>query len=318
MAAKTFPILFIAPADPLDAVAASGLVKRLAEEIPEARYTIVASPRSAPLFAEVPDLAELIVLRSYGKLSLWPKVQKRKWGLVADAAGCGIAGLLRRQRRAELKTVVLPENRVITYARMLDLADTPPAPFLFTAPERESLADGVLAGEGPILGVGPGAEWIGRLWPSERYGQVAAKLLLGDGPMAGGRIVAFGGEADREAMLTAKFPLPRNRIILRPYDQDWLTDYAWMKRLRLFIGGDNIWTQLAAAAGAPTLAVFGPTDEAVHAPYGPHARVVRGPRPFEAFRNMDRNFDQQISHMHDIPAETVLLAAKALLSETAA
>lgn len=318
MAAKFFPILFIAPADPADAVAASGLIRRLAEEIPEARYTIVASPKSASLFAEVPNLAELIVLRSYGKMTLWPKVQKRKWGLVADAAGCGIASVLRRQRRAELKTIPVTENRVVSFARMLDLADAPPLPFLFTSPEREAMADDALQGQGPILGVGPGAGWIGRLWASERYGQVAAKLLLGEGPMAGGRIVAFGGEADREAMLTAKFPLPRNRIVLRPYEQDALTDYAWMKRIRLYIGGDNIWTQLAAAAGAPTLGVFGPSDEVVNGPFGSHARVIRGPRPYEAFRILDPKFDQQISHMHDIPADTVLLAAKTLFAETAA
>jgi ADP-heptose:LPS heptosyltransferase len=316
MAAKSFPILFIAPAGAADAVAASGLIKRLAEEIPGARYTIVGTPRSAPLFAEVPELASLITVRSLTKLSIWPKVKARKWGLVADAAGCGVSSFLRRQRRAEFKAAALPENRVITYARMLDLADTPPPPFLFTAPERETQADEALAGDGPILGVGPGAEWIGRLWPSERYGQVAAKLLLGDGPMAGGRIVAFGAEADREAMLTAKFPLPRNRIILRPYEQDALTDYAWLKRVRLYIGGDNIWTYLAAAAGAPTLALFGPSDDAVAGPFGPQARVVRGPRPFEAFRNLDPNFDQQISHMHDLPAETVLFAARSLLKET--
>lgn len=316
MSAKSFPILFIAPPDPADAVAASGLIRRLAHEIPGARYTIVASPKSAPLFEEVPERAGTIVVKSYGKLSIWPKVQKKKWGLVVDAAGCGVASLLRRQRRAEIKRVTLPENRVVTYARMLGLADTPPEPFLFTAPERETLADEALAGTGPILGMGPGAEWIGKLWPSERYGQVAAKLLLGEGVMAGGRIVTFGGEADREAMLTAKFPLPRNRIVLRPYEQDLLTDYAWLKRVRLYIGGDNIWTYLAAAAGTPTLAIFGPSDEETCAPFGAHARVIRGPRPFEAFRNLDPKFDQQISHMHDLPAESVLTAAKALFAET--
>lgn len=316
MSAKPFSILFIAPPQPADAVAASGLVKRLLEEIPAARFTIVGSPKSAPLFAEVPDLAGTITVKSFGKMSLWPKVRGRKWGLIVDAAGTGVSGFLARQRRAELKPGAVGENRVATYGRMLDLADDPPPPFLFTAPAREDLADETLAGTGPILGVGPGAEWIGRLWPSERYGQVAAKLLLGDGPMSGGRIVAFGGESDREAMLTAKFPLPRNRIILRNYDQDALTDYAWLKRARLYIGGDNIWTYLAAAAGTPTLALFGPSDEQTNGPFGSHCRVVRGPREFSHFRSLDPNFDQQISHMHDLHADTVLHAAKALFAAT--
>jgi ADP-heptose:LPS heptosyltransferase len=282
MSAKTFPILFIAPPDPVDAICASGAIRRLMEEIPSARFTVVGSEGSAPLFAEIPDLAGLITLKKVDKMGVWLKTRTRRWGLVADAAGTGVAGLLSRQRRAEWKRAPLPENRVVGYGRMLGLADAPPQPFLFTGPEREARADAALAGEGPILGVAPGADWVGRVWPSERFGQVTAKLLLKGGPMAGGRIIAFGAEGHRDAMLTAKFPLPRNRMLLRDYDQDLLTDYAWLKRVRLFIGCDNIWTYLAAAAGAPTLAIFGPTDEAVKAPFGDHARVIRGPRPFEA------------------------------------
>src|SRR5688500_13085190 len=114
MSAKPFSILFIAPPDPAEAVAASGLVKRLTEEIPGARFTIVGSPRSAPLFAEVPDLSQLLTVKSYGKMSLWPKVRGRKWGLIADAAGCGVSGFLARQRRAELKAGAVGENRVVT------------------------------------------------------------------------------------------------------------------------------------------------------------------------------------------------------------
>ena len=81
MTAKPFPILFIAPMAPANAVAASGLLKRLAGEIPSARFTIVASPAAAPLFVEVPNLAKLIVVNSFGEMSLWAKVRVRHWGL---------------------------------------------------------------------------------------------------------------------------------------------------------------------------------------------------------------------------------------------
>lgn len=316
MTARPFPILFIAPADPGDAVAASGLLKRLAGEIPGARFTIVASRDAAALFVEAPNLAKLIVVKSFGAVGLWTKVRGRRWGLVLDAQGTGVSRFLSRAKRAEWKEPAAPENRVITAARLLDLADDPPAPSLFTSPTTEERADEALMGDGPILGVAPGAAWVGRIWPSERFGQVAANLLLDGGPLVGGRIVAFGGERDREAMLTAKFPMPRNRIILRPYDQDPLTDYAWIKRMRLFIGGDNIWTQLAAAAGTPTLALFGPSDEAIDAPYGSHTRTVRGPREYLDYAALDPNFDQQMSHMTDLSADTVLKAAKNLLAAT--
>jgi len=321
MTAKPFPILFIAPPEPAQAVAASGLIKRLFTEIPGARFTVVAGPESAGLFEAVPD-AQLIVVKSmtgfFAQFALWRKTRGPRWGLVVDAAGTGIGRYLRRQRRAEPKRAAVDENRVLTAARMLDLADDPPAPYLYTTPELETAADEALFGEGDILAVGPGADWTGRVWPSERFGQAAAKLLLAQGaPMIGGRIVAMGKESHREAMLTAKFPLPRNRIILRPSDQDLLTDYAWLKRARLYIGGDNVWTHLAAAAGVPTLALLGPTNDVVDGPWGAHTRVVRGPRDYAAFLAIDPKLDQRISHMNDLSVDAVLEAAKLLLAKTA-
>ena len=61
-----FPILFLAPADAIDAVLASGLLKRLHDEIDEGRFTVVADPASAPLFGDLPRLDDLIVHRRTG------------------------------------------------------------------------------------------------------------------------------------------------------------------------------------------------------------------------------------------------------------
>jgi heptosyltransferase-3 len=44
---------------------------------------------------------------------------------------------------------------------------------------------------------------------------------------------------------------------------------------RLYIGNDSGITHLAAAAGTPVLAIFGPTDPQVWAPRGSHVRVVQ-------------------------------------------
>jgi ADP-heptose:LPS heptosyltransferase len=50
---------------------------------------------------------------------------------------------------------------------------------------------------------------------------------------------------------------------------------CWLAGARLYIGNDSGITHLAAAAGAPALALFGPTDPAIWAPRGPNVRVVR-------------------------------------------
>jgi heptosyltransferase III len=48
-----------------------------------------------------------------------------------------------------------------------------------------------------------------------------------------------------------------------------------------YIGNDSGITHLAAAAGAPVLALFGPTDPAIWAPRGPHVRLVSTSTPGE-------------------------------------
>jgi heptosyltransferase III len=49
----------------------------------------------------------------------------------------------------------------------------------------------------------------------------------------------------------------------------------WLARASLYVGNDSGITHLAAAVGAPVLALFGPTDPAVWAPRGAHVQVGR-------------------------------------------
>jgi ADP-heptose:LPS heptosyltransferase len=319
MAEKPFPILFIASPRLGDAVQASGLIKRLCQEAPNARFTIVAGPMTAPLFADTPGLERIIVQDEGGVLPgfrLWRKVRGRLWGLVLDLRGTGVAGFLRRRRRAVLRPASAPVHKVIQAARLLRIEDDPPAPFLFTGPETEALAAARTAGGRPILAIAPGASWVGKAWPAERFGAIATRLLAPNGPMPDGRLMILGDTGDREAGRAVKLAVSRDRIISEPGQLDPLATYACLKHARLAIGNDSAATQLAAAAGAPTLALFGPSDERISAPWGPDARVLRGPRDFEAFRRLDPDLEQAICHMFDLSVDGVFDAAKELLAQT--
>ena len=50
---------------------------------------------------------------------------------------------------------------------------------------------------------------------------------------------------------------------------------CWLGSASLYVGNDSGVTHLAAAAGAPVLALFGPTDPEIWAPRGPNVRVGR-------------------------------------------
>lgn len=321
MAAKPFPILFIGPGRIGDAVLSSGLIKRLADEVPGARFTIAVGPAAAPLFAQVPGLERLIVMEkqkgSGHWLSLWRQVRKTRWELVIDQRGSAISQFLRRNRRAvHRKKGGEPVHKVVEAGSLLTLGEDPPPPYLFTSPEIEARADELLAGEGPILAMGPAANWLGKTWPIERFAQVAGRLLGPEGPLPDGRLAIFGGPEDVRYVEGLRKSMPKGRCIDLTGQADLLTAYACLKRARLFIGNDSGLMHLAAAAGAPTVGLFGPSDDRLYAPWGKHTRVVRGPRTFEQFLEVDPKLNQTIGHMMDLPVDAVCEAAMELLAET--
>lgn len=322
MTSRPFPILFVGPTRIGDAVLASGLVKKLVDEAPGARFTIAVGPAAAPLFAQVPNLDALIVMEkqkgSGHWFRLWNQVRHTKWSLVIDMRGSGLSGFLRRDRRAvHRKSQGEPVHKVIEAARLLTLPeDEAPAPYLFTSDEIEARAEELVGDGGPILAMGPAANWLGKTWPIERFARVAHELLSPEGPMAGGRLMILGGPDDIRYVEPLARSMPRDRIIDLTGQVDLLTAHACLRHARLFIGNDSGLMHLAAAAGTPTVGLFGPSDDRLYAPWGPHCRAVRGPRAFEQFKEVDPGLNQTIGHMMDLPIDTVVAAATALLAET--
>ena len=80
---------------------------------------------------------------------------------------------------------------------------------------------------------------------------------------------------------------------------------AVLARAAIFIGNDSGLMHLAAAAGAPTLGLFGPTPSDEYGPAGPKARAVLADGP------------PGHGVMEELPEARVLEAAKALISQAA-
>jgi len=327
MTQRAFPILFITATRIGDAVLSSGLIRFLADQIPNARFTIVSGPLAAPLFAHVPGLDRVIVMeKGKGKghwFKLWNQVRHKKWGLVVDLRGSGTALFLRREKRAIWKKSPDILHKVIDAARVLKLEGDPPAPHLYITPEVQALADQLLATrrgepEGPILAVGPASNWVGKIWPIERFAQTAQQLLGPGGPLEGGRLMILGGPGDERMVEELRMASARGRYIDLTGKVDLLTAYAALKRADLFIGNDSGLMHIAAAAGIPTIGLFGPSDERRYGPWGAWTKAVRGPRSFEQFLAVDPDLSQAIRHMSDLPVTTVVKAAKALLAEVKA
>src|SRR6202012_5215578 len=104
------------------------------------------------------------------------------------------------------------------------------------------------------------------------FSRVAMRLLDPEGPMKGGRLMVLGGPEDARFARGMKDVVTRNQFINLAQDTAILTAYACLKRARLFIGNDSGTMHLAAAAGIPTLGLFGPSGEDDYGPPGLYNR----------------------------------------------
>ena len=313
MAARSFPILFVAPSDLSEAVLASGLLKKLHDEAPNPRFTIVANRKVAALYENMPKVERLVKTERKPSARRWlgllGPIRARRWSLVVDMPGGVITGRL-RPRGALRRRSSEPAHKLIEAARLMRLDDEPPEPFLFTSEATDARAAALTAGRGPILAVAPTADWVGKTWPVERFAEVARRLL--GGPLKGGRLMLVGaprGPEFESLRMIKDLTIDLSRA-------DLLTTFAALKEVRLFIGNDAGFAQLAAAAGAPTLVLFGPSDDRLWRPWGDNVRVVRGARTLDEIRKVDPTLSAQVRHMVDLSADSVLAAAESLLEET--
>ena len=304
-------ILFVGNSRIGDAVLASGLLARLVETRPEALFTVAAGPLAAPLFAETPRLERLLVVRKQKGLghwlALWNAVRGTRWELIVDLRGGVLSRLAPTRRRAVLRRPARPaiRHKVIEAAEVMGWSADPPAPRLFVSPVTAARGAAVLAGDGPVLAIGPGASRWEKIWPAEKFGEMAASLLGPGGALAGGRLAIFGSEAEARLAQAAAAALPADRVIDLCGKLSLLEVHAALAGARLFVGNDSGLMHLAAAAGAPTLGLFGPTDERLYAPWGPQGRVVRsaGSSP--------------CPEVSALTVDDALAAASALVAETA-
>ena len=96
-------ILFVTATRIGDAVLSTGLLSYVIERFPDARLTIAAGPLAAPLFEEVPGLERVLVVRKRRAglhwLTLYARTASRRWDLVVDLRGSGLAWMLRAGER---------------------------------------------------------------------------------------------------------------------------------------------------------------------------------------------------------------------------
>jgi len=128
-------------------------------------------------------------------------------------------------------------------------------------------------GEGPLIALHPGSGGEGKNWPAVQWSALGGALFR---LVPSARVLLVGGEADH-AQLAHLGEAWRGRAIHTALDVPLPELAAILERVRLFLGHDSGISHIAAAAGAPSLLLFGLTDPDIWAPLARQVRIVRAP-----------------------------------------
>jgi ADP-heptose:LPS heptosyltransferase len=308
-------ILFITATRIGDAVLSTGLLRHLHAAYPDARFTIACGPIPAPLFASVPNLERIIVLekKPHGRhwLELWRRCVPRFWDLIVDLRRSPMPYVLAARARRTFGAAD-PSHQVQRLARVLRL-DPPPAPYLWIGEAEAAEAAHLIPDGGPVLGIGPTANWAPKTWPAERFAALAARLTAPEGLLSGARIAVFGEAGERAAAEPVLDAVPAERRIDLVGRIGLATVAACLARLAMYIGNDSGLMHMAAAVGTPTLGLFGPSPPDVYAPWGPHTAVAATTIPYKELVGAP-GFDHRDTKclMESLSVDTAALAARAL------
>ena len=303
-------VLFVTSNRIGDCVISSGILREIARQVPGAEITVACGRPPAPFFRSPPGVEQVIVLdkkKAAGHwVDLWRQVVGTRWALVVDIRGSALAYLLNAERRIVYNRrweTGLPKVEMVSN---LMGAPAPLEPELFiddrARVEAAAVIDPALAtAPGPIIALAPIAHQPGKSWPAERWGLLVERLKA-EPRFAGWRFMPVGGPGDRPPAtpaLQAAGPLAIDFV----GKGDILASAAAIDRAALFVGNDSGLMHVAAAAGKPTLGLFGPTEWWLYGPRGPRTAMaasnpVRGEfAPIEAL-TVDRVFEAVIA-LHD-------------------
>ncbi len=268
-------ILFVTSNRIGDAVLSTGLLRHLLATHPDARFTIACGPVAEGLFARMPRRDTTIVMtkRRFGRhwLPLWWHAVWRRWDLVVDIRASAISYVVASRRRAVMRKS--QGHKTAQLARLLGVAP-PPLPIAWTEAADQALAAALLPEGGPIIALGPTANWTGKVWPPERFAALFESLAE---RLPGARAAVFAGPGEGEARLAAPLLAALPDAIDLTGRLSLPEASSCLARCVLFVGNDSGLMHLAAASGIKTLGLFGPTPAAEYGPSGPDARAAISP-----------------------------------------
>jgi heptosyltransferase-2 len=265
-----------------DIVLTTPLVRAIRARHPDAEITFVTKQRYAPVLRGNPHLARIMELDTDEPVrSLAARISDRSFDACLDLHGSLRSLLLRRMIRgpwAGYRKRRLERWKLLWLGGAASRTDTPvPERYFEAARSLGVVPDGrpaeVFPGDtdrqiaadltpGPFVALAPGAQHRNKRWPSRHWRRLAQ--LIQD---RGLEVVGLGTDEERSLLAETG--------VIDGFGLSLGSTAAVLARARLAICNDSGLMHLATAAGAPVLALFGPTVQGLgFAPYRAKARVL--------------------------------------------
>ncbi len=308
-------ILFITSTRLGDAVLSTGLIDHMLKTVENPQFTIVCGGLPVSIFEGVPHLEELIVLKKqkHNKhwFELWRQVKGTKWDIIVDLRDSIVSRVIRGKKKyihGGAKGHKVEQN-----AAVMKLT-TVPQPVLFLTEAQKQKAATLVPDGGAVLGVGPTANWIGKTWPVENFIEIVRLLTAECGILPFARVAVFaapGEEKEAYEVLNSVSPERRIDVIAKGTPGEAA---AALTRCDFYIGNDSGLMHCAAAAGIPTLGLFGASYVAIYGPYGENTAFAHTPESFDDLTDFAGYDPKTLKHslMTSLSVEAVLKAARAL------
>lgn len=294
-------ICVIKPSALGDVIQSLPLLPVLAERFPAAKLSWVINHEFADLLEGHPHLHELLHFHRRGTarqyLHLLRELRERQFDLVFDLQGLMRSGVMAAATRAPLRVgletsregaglachLTVPHTskgmsafqRYWRVAEELGLGNRRPQTIVSLRDDDRSWVRAALAGlSGPILAIHPGARWMTKRWPVEKFAVVANKAIR----QFGFSVVILGSKGEvpvAKELQTLLQGFGSTKTVLNLTGQTTLKQLsAVLTSVDVVLTNDSGPMHLAAGLGTSVLGVFTCTSPAISGPPGGQHELV--------------------------------------------
>lgn len=283
-----------------DVLLATPVFRTLRLAYPEAKLTALLNRGTQEILRHNPDVNEILLVEKgslAAQLRFLQDLRRKQYDGVVDLTDGDRSAFLSLATGARIRVGFNAEHRWrglcythvaqphpwdahrieydLSALRPLGLTSAVASPILTYTPAEEAAAKRALADlVGPadasaVVVMQPGARYPLKVWPAERFAELADRLSAA----VPCRILLGGDVREREvaeavqARARCRPTVIAGRFSLREFG-------ALLKHCSLFIGNDGGAMHLAAAAGTPVVAIFGPTYPHRWGPRGAPSEIL--------------------------------------------